>query len=164
MFNPFEKSQIEAIYRKHLFTIVSKIKVHYHELGLMASGDFEKELQILINGNKLSILGAKHTYFMEEGRKAGRFPPINSIINWIEVKSGLPAIFKEKPKQYAFLIARNIANEGIKVPNKYNKGRVASLIIDEFLEKDLEIMLKEIGVSIAERIQSDLIQVFKIAS
>ena len=164
MYNPFQQSEIEKIYQKYLIQIIQKIKVRYHSLGLVSSGLFERELEYLIQNNKLSIVGAKHTYFMEEGRNAGKFPPIKAIENWIKVKNGLPAIFKEKPKQFAFIIARKIAKEGIKVPNKYNKGRVASMIIDDFLEKDLDKMLSEIGLSVAERIQSDLIQIFKIAS
>ncbi len=154
----------EKIYKKYLLQIIEKIKQNYHSMGLMASGEFEKQLEILIEDNKLSILGAKHTFFMENGRRAGRFPPRKAIEDWIKVKKGLPTEFYEKPKQFAFIIARKIAKEGIKVPNENNKGRVASEIIDNFLAKDLEKMLKELGVAIVERLKSDLIQVLKIAA
>ena len=163
MYSVFQQKEMDKIYEKYLLRIIQKIKERYHSLGLVSSGEFERSLKHLIQNNKLSIIGAKHTYFMEEGRKPGRFPPIADIQKWIEIKPGLPAIFKEKPKQFAYIIARKIAKEGIN-PSKSNRGRVASLIIDDFLEEELDKMLKEIGLTIADRIQTDLVQVFRIAS
>lgn len=55
-------------------------------------------------------------YYVENGRKAGRFPPIDKILEWIRVKPVIPYTDSRgrlpTEEQLAFLIARKIANEG----------------------------------------------------
>lgn len=55
-------------------------------------------------------------YYVENGRKAGRFPPIDKILEWIKVKPVIPYTDSRgrlpTEEQLAFLIARKIANEG----------------------------------------------------
>lgn len=57
--------------------------------------------------------------YIESGRKPGKFPPVNAILNWILVKPILPRpngngeLQRLKPKQLAFLIGRKIKEEGI---------------------------------------------------
>lgn len=66
-------------------------------------------------------------YYVEHGRKPGKFPPVNKIREWIEVKPVMPRPMtlvrhnKSGDKQYtvtptvdqlAFLIGRKIANKG----------------------------------------------------
>ena len=55
-------------------------------------------------------------YYVENGRKAGRFPPIDKILEWIRVKPVIPYSDSRgrlpTEEQLAFLIARKIANEG----------------------------------------------------
>ncbi|WP_379963990.1 hypothetical protein [Epilithonimonas sp. UC225_85] len=153
----------ETIYRKYLLELVEKIKRRYHDSGLMASGEFEKQLEILIEGDKLSILGAKHSVDMDQGKKPG-FVSSKDIYNWIMVKKGLPTVFYKRPEFYAFIIAKKITEHGIRVPNKFNKGRLISEVIDDFLENDLKKMLAELGIKSIGRINSDLTQIFKIVA
>ena len=55
-------------------------------------------------------------YYVENGRKAGRFPPIDKILEWIRIKPITPYSDSRgrlpTEEQLAFLIARKIANEG----------------------------------------------------
>ena len=57
--------------------------------------------------------------YIESGRKPGKFPPVNAILNWILVKPILPRpndngeLQRLRPKQLAFLIGRKIKEEGI---------------------------------------------------
>lgn len=55
--------------------------------------------------------------YIESGRKPGKFPPVNAILEWIKVKPVLPRPMKNgklpTDKQLAFLISRKIAEEGI---------------------------------------------------
>lgn len=55
--------------------------------------------------------------YIESGRKPGKFPPVNAILEWIKVKPILPRPMKNgklpTDKQLAFLISRKIAEEGI---------------------------------------------------
>lgn len=151
----------EQIYIKYLEILKEKLISKYIELGLKASGSYEEELESEVLPNKLIMWGAGHSYFMENGRNSGKFPPKNVIEDWIENKDGLPAVFKEKKKQFAFLIARKIATEGIKVPNEYNKGNVVSAVVDDFLANDISAMLEELGEVFLARIKVDILKLFK---
>ena len=55
-------------------------------------------------------------YYVENGRKAGRFPPIDKILEWIRIKPVIPYTDSRgrlpTEEQLAFLIARKIANDG----------------------------------------------------
>ena len=56
-------------------------------------------------------------YFVEQGRRPGRYPPLNVIRNWARVKKSVPQ-FRDKKGRFisnesrAFLIARSIATYG----------------------------------------------------
>ena len=55
-------------------------------------------------------------YYVENGRKAGRFPPIDKILEWIRVKPIRPYSDSRgrlpTEEQLAFLISRKIAEQG----------------------------------------------------
>ena len=135
----------KAIYTEYLERFRKDLIANYDKLGLRASGKFAESLEYEVKGNKLLMFGSHHSLYMENGRGPGGFPPLRSIEEWIEVKQGLPAIFVEKKKQFAFIIARKIANEGIKVPNAYNEGKVISDVVTLYLGEYIYQMLDDIG-------------------
>jgi hypothetical protein len=151
----------EQIYHKYLERLRLKLIAKYDELGLRASGKYADELEAQVQPKKMIMLGASHSEFLENGRSAGGFPPRSAIENWIETKQGLPAIFREKKKQFAFLIARKIARDGIKVPNEFNKGKVISAVVDDFLANDIDEMITELGDSIIIQLKIDVLKIFK---
>lgn len=54
--------------------------------------------------------------YVENGRKPGKFPPVDKILSWIKVKPVIPRPMHGKlptQQQLAFLIGRKIATEGI---------------------------------------------------
>lgn len=59
-------------------------------------------------------------YYVDNGRKAGKMPPISKIEEWIKVKPVIPRPFGKSqkripsPRSVAFLIARKIGREGTK--------------------------------------------------
>ncbi len=152
------------LYYRYLEKLRTKLIQKYDELGLRASGDYERSLEAVVKGDKLIMFGANHSQFMEHGRSPGGFPPRKAIEDWIDKKQGLPNEFREKKKQFAFIIARKIATEGIKVPNQFNKGKVISQVVDEFLANDIYEMLDELKLEWNKQIQSDIINVLKIAA
>ncbi len=152
----------EAIYKKYLEELKTKLIEEYKNLGLKASGEYERGLEYEVEDNVLRVVAPYHSWFMEHGREPSKkFPPRKAIESWIEVKEGLPPIFKEKKKQFAYLIARKIAEEGIKVPNRFNKGEVISKIVNEFLGKTVHEMLEEIGYAYLRKIKSDILKEFE---
>ena len=96
--------------------------------------------------------------YIENGRKAGKWPPISAIEKWIEVKPILPRPMDNGQlptvQQLAFLISRKIGLEGIK-PNPLLQKSVDSVMdsmmefIEEAITKDLEnnmeLIFKEVG-------------------
>lgn len=61
---------------------------------------------------------ADYWKYVENGRKAGKWPPISAIQKWIEIKPVFPRPMDNgklpTTQQLAFLIARKIGLEGIK--------------------------------------------------
>lgn len=161
------QNSLERIYTKHLEELRLKLIKIYEDEGIIASGRYKEELEWTAKGSSnkgnfvFTMWGANHSFFMENGRAPGKFTPIKDIENWIEVKKGLPPIFKEKKEQFAFIIARNIAEKGIQIPNKHNKGKVVSRALTEFLEKDVQILIQELGVVYSDQLQNDIIKIFK---
>lgn len=153
----------EEIYMKYLERLRLKLIAKYEQLGLRASGKFADELEPEVKGDRLVMYGAYHSQFMEYGREPGKFPPRKAIEDWIDTKRGLPAEFRERKSQFAFLIARKIATEGIKVPNEFNAGGVISEVVDGFLANDIKEMLDELGVIYFRRIKSDIIGILQAA-
>lgn len=88
-----------------------------------ASGDLRQSIQAVPN---VSIQDGFYTYvlsmadyyeFVDEGRRAGKMPPIDSLIKWVRQKSAFGGLEVNKSKDVrsvAFGIAKNIAKFGIK--------------------------------------------------
>lgn len=86
-----------------------------------------KPIEIEFSNNKMSgsISLASYWKYVEYGRKAGKFPPINKILKWIEIKPVLPRPnngIKPTNKQLAFLISRKISRDGIKPGNQLEEA------------------------------------------
>ena len=82
----------------------------------------------LVDGTfQCSLSLAPHWKYVENGRKAGKFPPIDNILEWVKVKPELarPNRLDRKelaPKQLAFLVARKIATKGIQPGNQLEEA------------------------------------------
>lgn len=82
----------------------------------------------LVNGTfQCSLSLAPHWKYVENGRKPGRFPPIDNILDWVKAKPQLarPNRLDRKeisPKQLAFLVARKIATKGIQPGNQLEEA------------------------------------------
>ena len=82
----------------------------------------------LVDGTfQCSLSLAPHWKYVENGRKAGKFPPIDNILEWVKAKPQLarPNRLDRKelaPKQLAFLVARKIANKGIQPGNQLEEA------------------------------------------
>lgn len=103
------------------------IEASYKAKGLMASGNFAKELKLVVSGNNARITAPRYVGAMEGGRAVGKRPPLWIIRKWIEDKNRQGANI---PLTAAYPIAKLIGEEGIKVPNSHNPGGVVSDVLN----------------------------------
>ena len=103
------------------------IEASYKAKGLMASGNFAKELKLVVGSNSAQITAPRYVGAMEGGRAAGRRPPVAIIRDWIIAKNKMGANI---PLEAAYPIAKRIGEEGIKVPNEHNPGGVVSDVLN----------------------------------
>ena len=122
--------------------IKKEIFESYISKGLVASGEFGRELKVNDLGNRVTITAPKHTIQMEQGRKAGAFPPVSAIKKWIQDKNRTAGT--DIPEEAAYAIAYVIKRDGIKVPNKYNGGGVVSDVINPERVKRLTLDINKI--------------------
>ena len=93
----------------------------------------------LVDGTfQCSLSLAPHWKYVESGRRPGKFPPIDNILEWVKTKpqlarpnrldrKELPSNVKSDgtllaPKQLAFLVARKIATKGIQPGNQLEEA------------------------------------------
>ena len=89
---------------------------------MIASGALNNSIEVsslFVNNNEWKVIlrAVDYVNIIEDGRKAGKQPPLNAILRWIEIKGILPRadqLGKEiTNEQLAFLIGRKIANKGV---------------------------------------------------
>lgn len=92
----------------------------------VASGELINTLRYIYYHNEnrweISLNLQDYWYYVEHGRNPGKFPPVDKILEWIDIKPILPYPDKNgklpTPNQLAYLIGRKIANEGIEAGNQ----------------------------------------------
>jgi len=95
------------------------------------------------------IIMEDYWYFVDEGRKPGKFPPVMAIRNWIldkpvsfrPINGKIPSL-----KQQTYLIGRSIAK----------KGTAGTNFTELALEKTLEDAIDKFGEAFAEQIEEFL--------
>lgn len=108
--------------------------------------------ELEVNGEHFQVFFNLQDYyrFLEDGRKSGKFPPQQSIINWINFKGIIPHADSKgripTTKQLAFLISRKIANEGTQPQNVLAHAlENANPIIDRMVDRIVELIQHDIN-------------------
>lgn len=104
----------------------------YDELGLRASGAFERELFTEQRGLSVALFGAHYTEQLVNGREPGAFPPVANIEQWI-IDKGI-SYSDISLSSLAFLIARKIANEGTNIFQQGGTDLIDSVITPERIQ------------------------------
>ena len=93
--------------------------------------------------------------YAENGRGPGRFPPIDAIRNWIQVKPVVPVPDARgkipTTNQLAFLISRKIAREGTQGKHSLTKAML-STEMDPIIEAITKALMDEIHNEIVTNI------------
>lgn len=121
---------------------------------------------VIYDGSKIevSIYADEVWKYVEYGRRPGRRPPMDVILNWIRVKGlprggGIQRTYQGKlptQNQLAFLISRKIGNEGIPAGN-YLGDLIESTHFYERVQKEMANMIsKRLEEEIREEIKQTI--------
>lgn len=135
---------------------IKTLKRAFYADDKIASGKLINSLkdEIKYDGKYFSIEldSVKYFEYVNDGRRAGKFPPINDIKNWIRVKGILPTpdINGKIPteNQLAYLIGRKIALSGIRGTKTLERTerlyRLEDKVIEGLFEEFDKVVDKEI--------------------
>src|SRR5574344_859556 len=163
------KEEIINQYLKDLIKFCEILNEKYKEnitnFNSIASGTLVTEsiFEAVRRGDTIYLTASlpDYWYYVENGRKAGKMPPLSAIMNWIGVKPITPySVNGHIPtkKGLAYLIARKIGRDGIKGNNllfnalkstineyltfgKYNID-FTDLLVTGSIQKNVKIIIK----------------------
>lgn len=78
-------------------------------LGMNASGQWLNTLEPRVNQGNGEIWGMDYTYWLANGRKPGKRPPVSALIPWVNAKFGIGG---KEAVSIAWAVAKKIENEG----------------------------------------------------
>lgn len=143
-----ELTTIQDITNNFVVELKNKLKAN----DSYASGDLVNSIRGIVKQNGkyvvISIQLEDYWQYVENGRKAGKYPPINAIKNWISVKPVLPRPLKSgklpTANQLAFLIARKISKVGIK-PKPFLKPTITDFdLINKVYNEVVNLLNKQL--------------------
>lgn len=114
-------NHLEQVLKEYGMAVEQYYRDRLEKDNKIASGELIEKLKYIYNhqGTKyeVSLYLKDYWYYIEHGRQPGKFPPVDKILEWIEVKPVLPYPDKNgklpTPNQLAYLIGRKIATKGI---------------------------------------------------
>ena len=123
---------------------------------------FEKVIEIGEDYFKVSISLADYWQYLEKGRGPGKFPPVDKIKEWIEVKPINPTPLSNgktpSVEQLSFLISRKIANEGTEGKPFFEPAKEQT--IREFEDKINQAIEEDVSNFILELVEREMRDIF----
>ena len=123
---------------------------------------FEKVIEVGEDYFKVSISLADYWQFLENGRGPGKFPPVDKIKEWIEVKPVNPTPLSNgktpSVEQLSFLIGRKIAYEGTEAQPFFEPAKEQT--IREFEDKINEAIEEDVSNFILELVEKEMRDIF----
>lgn len=123
---------------------------------------FEKVIEVGEDYFKVSISLADYWQYVENGRGPGKFPPVDKIKEWIEVKPVNPTPLSNgktpSVEQLSFLISRKIANEGTEGKPFFEPAKEQT--IREFEDKINQAVEEDVSNFILELVEKEMRDIF----
>ena len=123
---------------------------------------FEKVIEVGEDYFKVSISLADYWQYLENGRGPGKFPPVDKIKEWIEVKPINPTPLSNgktpSVEQLSFLISRKIANEGTEAQPFFEPAKEQT--IREFEDKINQAIEEDVSNFILELVEKEMRDIF----
>lgn len=149
---------VQAVMEEMAIAIRNEYQDNLIRNDRIASGDLLNNIEYEITRGDFTytiyVKMKDYWHYVENGRKAGKRPPIQNILDWIKIKPVLPRPNAEgklpTPQQLAFLIARKIGEEGTEGTQDLRKA--TDTIWDTFEDRLYE--------AIDEDVDAAFIQIF----
>ena len=149
---------VQAVMEEMAIAIRNEYQDNLIRNDRIASGDLLNNIEYEVTRGDFTytiyVKMKDYWYYVENGRKAGKRPPIQNILDWITIKPVLPRPNAEgklpTPQQLAFLIARKIGEEGTEGTQDLRKA--TDTIWDTFEDRLYE--------AIDEDVDAAFIQIF----
>lgn len=123
---------------------------------------FEKVIEVGEDYFKVSVSLADYWHFLENGRGPGKFPPVDKIKEWIEVKPVNPTPLSNgktpSVEQLSFLISRKIANEGTEAHPFFEPAKEQT--IREFEDKINQAIEEDVSNFVLELVEKEMRDIF----
>ena len=120
--------------------MVTELRKQYVRSGGDRSDDLYKSFSYKIKGFTIVVFANDYAIYVNDGRKPGKYAPVDAIRDWVDDKLGL---YFSEGDQVAFLVNRKIFKEGIEARN--------------FVEKTLKSVEDQVKDLIAQAIAQNLI-------
>lgn len=135
------KQEARAIIGEELEILRKAVIVNHLSAGQRASGRTERSLRIEFTEDTGTLYGRPALGVLETGRSGGKVPKgfYQIILQWVQDKG----IQVEKPRTFAFLVARKIAKEGTKA---YREGSFIGIYSQEIPKTVQNILDRLFGV------------------
>lgn len=127
----------------------------YEAKGMRASGQWANSLEVFASDLQGGIIGLNYSQQLETGRRAGKYPPIQAIEQWI-VDKGIPTV-DISISSLAFLIARKISREG------WDRSRFGGveLISEVVTDERIQSIIDKYGDAKAVEFSTDVVKLLK---
>ena len=123
-FNPSEDDGILRIVQNWgnelIAQMQNRLRINKTNATSSLSQSIEPQITGTQSGYRLTVLMEDYWQYVEEGRRAGKMPPIKNIYEWIRYKRPIQDKIQQSPdkiaatKSLAYVIARKIGQKGTK--------------------------------------------------
>ena len=135
------RKEIKGILSEELDSLRQRIIENHIRAGQRASGRTIKSLHVVVDDNHGFLFGRQAFGVLETGRRPGKVPKgfYKIIRQWMMDKG----IQVEKPKSFAYLVARKIAREGTEL---YRTGKHGDIYSEDIERTIQNVMNRVFGI------------------
>ena len=125
-------------------TLLDNIRRDLEANDRNASNSLSKSLRVTKTYNSsnlnLTFTANDYWYFVENGRKKGKRPPLEDILKWVRIKLQVPT---EEENSVAYLVARKIGLNGTKGTDVFSTNIKKAVItreeITEIIKRNIKL-------------------------
>lgn len=121
-------NEFNILTKKALEELADDIRKAMSEKNLDNTGSASASLEVIDN----ALYGNDYIYFLDQGRKPGKFPPVNAIREWVKSKLGIE---DKMVNSVAFVVGRSISENGTAIHRDKTKGIELDLLVNNMLAK-----------------------------